>query len=838
MLDWLASDNGREQGQLAMPDSRLLDSFRRWGYLQAELDPLERLAPFVHPDLQTAEGEEAARWRSIYCGPIGAEFMHFPCADRCRWIAERMEAEPPPPDRRKILGRLAAAEIFERFMHQRFVGTKRYSLEGAAALVPLLDSLLEAAAGKGARIVLLAMSHRGRLGVMVHVVGVPASSIFAEFEDVDPNSVLGSGDVRYHLGATGEYRTAGGDLLSLHLVSNPSHLEAVNPVMMGRARARQTRLGEEGPTRVVPVNLHGDAAFAGQGVAAETLNLSELPGFSVGGTVHVVVNNLIGFTTPFGSLHSSRFASDVARRLNVPVFHVNGLDPEAVVRVGTMALEYRAIFHTDVVVDLICFRRYGHSEVDDPTTTQPLLYEKIASLPMLYEAYGERIGVDREERTALETGIRGVLDEELEKGRAMKKRPSFRRLPDYWNPYVGGKHDPSLEVETAVSGDRLEEIGLRIATVPEGFSVHDKVRKGLHERLEMSRGERRIDWGMAEALAFGSLLWEGIPVRLTGQDSRRGTFNQRHAVVFDTRDGSEHVPLAGLRESQGRFEIVDTPLSEASALGFEYGYSRDFPEALVCWEAQFGDFANGAQVIIDQFLGAGEDKWGLLSGLVLLLPHGYEGQGAEHSSARLERFLDLAGEDNLQVCQPTTAAQYFHLLRRQALRRWRKPLVALTPKGLLRSSAASSGREELVTGGFRLVLPGGESPGAERVLVCSGKIGHELLAERVRRQDRRTAILRLEQIYPFPKAELREEIDRHPDASQIVWVQEEPANMGALRFVRPRLQLLAGDRSVTAVHRAESASPATGSLKAHALEQRALLDLAFHRFAEKSPVRD
>ncbi|HEV8337817.1 MAG TPA: 2-oxoglutarate dehydrogenase E1 component [Candidatus Polarisedimenticolia bacterium] len=809
-----------------MPPSRLLNAFRRWGYLQADLDPLGRLPPFVHADLRAASGPEAARLRSIYCGAIGAEFMHLPEAERCRWIAGRMESEVPAPDRRRILRRLAATELFERFMHQRFVGTKRYSLEGAAGLVPLLDAVLEGAAAQGAGIVLLSMSHRGRLAVMVQIVGIAAALVFADFEDVDPRSVLGGGDVRYHLGATGEFRAASGDSLQLHLVSNPSHLEAVGPVMMGRARARQARLGEEGTRRVLPVSLHGDAALAGQGIASETLNLSELPGFSVGGTIHVVIDNLIGFTTPRPLLHTGRFASDAARRLDVPIFHVNGQDPEAAARAGAMALEYRAAFHTDVVVDLICYRRYGHSEVDDPTTTQPQLYEKIATLPMLWQAYADRLEVAPPERAGLEEEIRAELERALQEGRAMTTRSTFRQLPDYWSPFAGGRYERGFEVETAVSAQRLAEIGRKIASAPDGFSVHPKVQKGLQERLAMSRGKRRVDWGMAEALAFGALLEEGIPVRLSGQDSRRGTFNQRHAVLFDTRDGTEHVPLARLRPGQGRFEIIDSPLSEASVLGFEYGYSRDTPEALVCWEAQFGDFANGAQVILDQFVAAGEDKWGLLSGLVLLLPHGYEGQGAEHSSARLERFLALAAEDNLQVVQPTTAAQYFHVLRRQCLRRWRKPLVVLTPKSLLRAPAAASALEELAAGAFRPVLGDPESAGAERVLICTGRIAHDLLAERARRAER-VALLRLEQIYPFPQAELLEELARRPEARRIVWVQEEPGNMGALRFIRPYLQRLAGDRPVTVVHRAESASPATGSLKAHTLEQKALLDLAF-----------
>ncbi|HEU4401287.1 MAG TPA: 2-oxoglutarate dehydrogenase E1 component, partial [Candidatus Polarisedimenticolia bacterium] len=640
-----------------MDSARLVDLFRRWGHLQADLDPLGRLQPRRHPDLEAAitaggvDPGEVSRLRRAYCGPLGVEFMQIPDPERCRFIAERLEAGAaagplPAPERRRLLARLAATEIFERFLHQRFIGTKRYSLEGAAALIPLLDAVLEAAAEKGVEIVLIGMPHRGRLNVMTHVVGVPAPLLFAGFEDIEPRSVLGGGDLKYHQGATGTWKATGGRGLQVHLVSNPSHLEAVDPVVMGRARARQERLGADGRARVLPVTLHGDAAFAGQGITAETLNLADLEGFSVGGTVRVVVNNLIGFTAEPRALHSSRYASDVARRLDIPILHVNGQDPEAVARAGRLALEYRAAFASDVVVDLICYRRYGHSEVDDPTTTQPLLYARLEALPRLYEHYAIAIGAGAEETARLERQIEEALTGQLEQARAMKERPLLRRLPDYWGPYAGGRYEPSKEVDSGVEAARLRAIAARLTTPPDGFHIHPKVAKGLEQRREMAEGRRAVDWGMAEALALGSLLWDGVPVRLTGQDSRRGTFNQRHAVWVDGLDGREHVPLQHLRDPQGPFGLFDTALSEAAPLGFEYGYSRDSPETLVLWEAQFGDFANGAQVIIDQFVVAGEDKWGLLSGLVLLLPHGYEGQGPEHSSARVERFLDLAGEDS------------------------------------------------------------------------------------------------------------------------------------------------------------------------------------------------
>jgi 2-oxoglutarate dehydrogenase E1 component len=814
---------------VAMPHDPLADAFRRWGYLQANLDPLGRIPEFRHPELDDSRSAEAKRWRGIYGGSIGARFMHMPHPDRCRFIAERMEGEPPALDRSRILRRLAEVELFEKFLHARYVGTKRYSLEGSAALVTLLDAVLEAGAERGAELTLIGMSHRGRLAVMTRVVGVSPALVFAGFNDVDPRSAMGGGDVKYHLGATGEYRTPSGRIIATHLVSNPSHLEAVNPVLMGRARARQRRLGDDATARVLPVAVHGDAAFAGQGIASETLNLASLPGFSVGGTVHVIVNNLIGFTTESLRLHSSRYAADAALRLALPILHVNGDDPEAVARAARIALEYRYTFASDVVVDLIGYRRYGHSEVDDPTTTQPLLYKRIAALPMLWESYAARGGADIGELDGLRSSIETDLERDLTAGRGMTAKPVLRRLPSYWDPYTGGRWREELDVETGVPVERLEEVARRITTPPGGFAIHPKVAKGLERRLAMGLGQTPVDWGMAEALAFGSLLIAGTPVRFAGQDSRRGTFNQRHAVWIDQETGSDHVPLQHLGESQAFFEILDTPLSEAASVGFEYGFSRDYPDALVCWEAQFGDFVNGAQVILDQFVAAAEDKWGLLSGLVLLLPHGFEGQGPEHSSARLERFLQLAGEDNLRICQPTNAGQYFHLLRRQVLCSWRKPLVILTPKGMLRLGSVSSDRPELTQGRFLTVLADQGAADARRVLVCSGRIAHELRAERAKRNASGVAVVTLEQLYPFPEAALAAALAAHPAAREVVWIQEEPANMGALSFVRPRLQQVAGDRAVTTVKRSASASPATGSSKAHAIEQQSLLELAFAR---------
>jgi 2-oxoglutarate dehydrogenase E1 component len=557
--------------------------------------------------------------------------------------------------------------------------------------------------------------------------------------------------------------------------------------------------------------------------------MAAIPGFAVGGTVHVVVNNLIGFTTEPESSYSSRYCTDVALRLPIPILHVNGEDPDAVVRAGRIALEYRDAFASDVVIDLIGYRRYGHSEVDDPTTTQPLLYRAIAERPMLWESYGVEIGAQADELASLRAGVEQDLDRELTASREMTAKPVMRTLPPYWEPYAGGPWKGDESVETAVAAETLESIARSISAVPSGFRIHPKVGPGLAKRLEMGQGKAPIDWGMAEALAIGSLILEGTPVRFTGQDSRRGTFNQRHAVWIDQENEKEHVPLQHLEGAKAFFEIFDSPLTEAAVVGYEYGFSRDYPEALVCWEAQFGDFANGAQVVFDQFLAAGEDKWQLLSGLTLLLPHGYEGQGPEHSSARLERFLQLAAEDNMQICYPTTAAQYFHLLRRQAKTHWRKPLVVLTPKGMLRAPSAGSDRADFTRGRFFNVMPEMEVAESRRLLVCTGRIAHDLRAERTKRGVSDVAIVTVEQLYPFPETELAEVLEEHADAREIVWVQEEPANMGALFYIRPRLQQILGDRKVTTVKRSASASPSTGSTKAHGIEQQRLMELAFAR---------
>lgn len=814
---------------------RIFYLFRRWGFYEALLDPLDLFTPLHCVDLEGLTGEFAEEARRIYGGTIGVEFLHIAELERRNWIAERMEGPQPEVNQQKILERLVRADLFEQILQSRYLGSKRFSLEGNTALIPLLDSVLDTAGDLGGVDSVMAMSHRGRLNVMAHIACKPIQDVVAGFEDVDPRSVLGAGDVKYHVGATGAYTTSSRKRLNIHLVSNPSHLEAVDPVAMGRARAKQTRHGVHGAridrspkilNKVWAVVMHGDAAFAGQGIWAETLNLADLAAYTVGGSIHIIVNNLLGFTTEPVQEHSSRYASSIARRQSVPIFHVNGEDPDAVVRVGRMAAEYRAKFSSDVVIDLIGYRRHGHSEVDDPTITQPRLYERIKNHAPLWKIYAQRIGV---EASSIADTVKKEYEEEQRKAAKLTKTPALRKLPDYWSPYNYGKYDPAFEVDTGLSREKIATMTAGLVRTPAEFHVHPKIVKLLEQRAEMGQGKRPIDYGFAEILAFASLVLEGNPVRLTGQDSQRGTFNQRHAVLIDTQTEQDYLPLAHLAPDQAFCEIYNSSLSEAACLGFEYGFSRDYPEGLVLWEAQFGDFVNGAQVIIDQFISASEDKWGLPTGLVLLLPHGYEGQGPEHSSARIERFMQLAAEGNMNICQPSSAAQYFHLLRRQARRLWRKPLVVFTPKSMLRHPEASSSIEEFERPRFLTLVPDTEVTDAHTILIASGKVGHELRAERRRREDTTTAILFLDQLYPLPKAEIAAAISAYPNVREIVWVQEEPANMGALFYVLPRLEHIAQGRNlrVRTVKRSASASPATGSAKAHELEQKTLITLAF-----------
>ena len=801
------------------------DIFRRWGYLQASLDPLgQYLPPEPFPVPAVPDGEYAAEARRYYCGTLAAEFMHIPNPEQRQWIQEQLEQIAPKPDQQHVLTQLIRADLFEQVIQQRYLGTKRFSLEGLTVLIPFLDQVFATSSATGVTRSLIAMAHRGRLNVMTNTIGRAPSEIFAKFEDVDPRSTLGGGDVKYHVGATGAYTSPDGKIIALHLASNPSHLEAVNPVVMGRTRAYQTRLGEHGKQRVLPIVIHGDAAFAGQGITAESLNLASLAGYNIGGTMHIITNNLLGFTANPEESNSTRFATDLAKRLPIPIFHVNAEDPDMAMRIAVIATEYRQRFHSDVVVDLIGYRRYGHNESDDPTVTQPRRYALIKDRPPLYQLYAKSIGVDP---TAEAKKLQETLLSEQTAAKKIEHKPVLSKLPEYWSAFRGGElTEADRQITTGISAERVLELSRLSNSYPAEFHIHPKVQKLYEQRIEMAEGKRLFDYGAAELLAYASLLTQGTPVRLVGQDSQRGTFNQRHSVLVDTETEVRYAPLDHMTDGQARFEVHNSLLSEAAALGFEYGYARDYPEALVLWEAQFGDFVNGAQTIIDQFIAASEAKWGLLSGVVMLLPHGYDGQGPEHSSARMERFLQLAASDNMVICQPSNACQYFHLLRRQAMRSWRKPLVIFTPKSMLRHPDALSTVAEMGKPMFENVLPDNHAKNPHRLLVCSGKIGHNLRVERAKRQDMSVGIIFLEQLYPWPEAELQAALDQHPSAEEIIWVQEEPSNMGAYGYVMPELRRMAGDRAVLSVKRHASATPATGSAKAHEIEEKTLVDLA------------
>ena len=777
------------------------------------------------------------RLRDVYCRTVGVEYMHISDPDQKRWIQKRVESEMgdelSKEEKLHVLDRLSAAEAFERFLHSKYTGHKRFSLEGAESLIVMLDALLEEAADDGMVESVMGMAHRGRLNVLANAVGKPLKEIFKEFEgSIDEDTVQGSGDVKYHLGMTGRFASRQGNELAIVLASNPSHLEAVDPVVEGMTRAKQDVLqdaGENNPwARIMPLLLHGDAAFAGQGVVAETFNFSGVRGYRTGGTVHIVVNNLIGFTTAPHAGRSAFYATDVAKMVQAPILHVNGDDPEACWRVVKLAFAYRREFNRDIVIDLVCYRRYGHNEGDEPAFTQPLMYAKIDERRSVRKIYTEKLlnkgELSLEEAEESFEKFRERLQEAFkETQETVAERKAKRAAPP---PKPTGVLEP---VETGVERARLDHIQRTLTTFPEGFEPHPKLAKQVEKRRDLLERDA-IDWAGAEALAFGSLLLEGFTVRLSGQDSRRGTFSQRHSVMVDHRTGEEYFPLNQLGPDQGRHRTHDSILSEFAVLGFEYGYSVANGDALVCWEAQFGDFVNGGQVIIDQFMVAGEDKWNQTSGLVLLLPHGYEGQGPEHSSARLERFLTLAAEDSIQVAEPSTPANYFHLLRRQMHRTVRKPLVVLTPKWLLRLPDARSKTEALVNGHFRETLddPRVKDPeNVERILLCTGKIAYQLLGEREKR-DAPAAICTVEQLYPFPKQQLFEIFDRYPNATEVRWMQEEPENMGAWFSVSHRLRDGLDQRlRLKYGARPESASPATGSATVHEQEQEELLASAF-----------
>ncbi|MGH9016681.1 MAG: multifunctional oxoglutarate decarboxylase/oxoglutarate dehydrogenase thiamine pyrophosphate-binding subunit/dihydrolipoyllysine-residue succinyltransferase subunit [Acidimicrobiales bacterium] len=869
----------------------LVNMYRVRGHLIADLDPLAAEPRHLHAELDPTTygltlwdldrefvvdglaGRDTLRLaealdilRDAYCRTLGIEYMHIQDPEQKRWIQHHVEGVPAtlaPQEQRHILDRLNAAEAFERFLHTRYVGQKRFGLEGAEATIVLLDTLLDEAAAAGLSEAVLGMAHRGRLNVLANIVGKSYGEIFREFEgDLDPESVQGSGDVKYHKGASGTFVGHSGARLPVTLASNPSHLEAVDPVVEGMVRAKQDQLSEDQPFGVLSLLIHGDAAFAGQGVVAETLELSQLAGYRTGGTVHVVVNNQLGFTTAPESARSSVYPTDVAKMVQAPVFHVNGDDPEACARAARLAFGFRQTFLKDVVIDVVCYRRYGHNEGDDPSYTQPRMYAIIETMRSVRKLYTEGlvrrgdITMDEAEQALadFQARLQTALDETRQ---AAPPRPTTLPPPAAVPAPVG-------DVPTGVDRDTLERLVVDATAVPAGFTIHPKLARQFAQRTEVvATGE--VDWALGEALALGSLLLEGTDVRVAGQDTRRGTFSQRHAVLVDHATGVEWVPLAHLEgDGVGHFAIHDSLLSEYAAVGFEYGYSVETPAAFVAWEAQFGDFANGAQIVIDNFLVAADDKWDQGSGLILLLPHGYEGQGPEHSSARIERFLTLCARGNMRVAQPTTAAQYFHLLRSQVRGAGGRPLVVFTPKSLLRAKASRSPILELSAGSFRTVVddPAAAGPSraatpdaaategddavsieaaaVERILLCSGKVAFDAIT---RRQALMTpspdlprpgvaptavAVVRVEQLYPWPEEALSDVLDRYPAARDVVWLQEEPENMGAWTFVHGRLHRLLRDRfSLVHVSRSESASPATGSAALHHLEHEDLLTRAF-----------
>lgn len=872
-----AASSGQESAassrQAAMDSVKalmLIRAYRARGHLISDLDPLGLRKPDPHPELDPAHygfgesdydrpiflnyvlGLETATLREIlkilketYCSTIGVEFLHLSDPDEKSWIQQRIEGPRNHTDftvngKRAILQRLTAAEGFENFLHKKYVGTKRFGLDGGESLIPAIEQIMKRGGQMGLKEIVLGMAHRGRLNVLSNVMGKSFTAIFSEFQgkSYKPEDVQGSGDVKYHLGTSSD-RDFDGNTIHLSLTANPSHLEAVNPVVIGKVRAKQVQRKDFDSVQVMPMLLHGDAAFAGQGLVAETLMISELPGYRVGGTIHIVINNQIGFTTTPAYGRSGPYPTDVAKMLSAPIFHVNADDPEAVVHVARIATEFRQTFKKDVVIDLVCYRRYGHNEGDEPSFTQPLMYQKINNLKSTREQYAARlIGdgvISEDESKEMEEEFRQYLEDAYEATTSYKVNKA-----DYLEGAWSGlkvAHGEARRGKTALSKKEVQEIGKSLSTVPDDFNVHKKIQRLLDAKAKMFAGEQPFDWATAEALAFGSLVNDDYNVRLSGQDCGRGTFSQRHAILYDQKNGEKYLQLQNIDKDQGRFEVHDSPLSEAAVLGFEYGYSLADPHTLTLWEAQFGDFVNSAQVLIDQFISSGESKWLRMSGLVMLLPHGYEGQGPEHSSARMERFLQNAAEDNWQVANCTTPASYFHILRRQMVRDFRKPLIIMTPKSLLRHKLAVSPLEEFTGDSTfhrflwdddrdKLVKP----EKTKRVVLCSGKVYYDLLEERRKREIDDVMILRMEQIYPFAHNALVEELKPYNKA-QIVWCQEEPQNMGSWHFIDRRLEAVLKDAKFkhdrpVYVGRKEAASPATGLASLHAEEQSRLVDEA------------
>ena len=853
------------QAELAWRCSRMVTAFRSRGHVYAKVDPLHlsgasaldwTLEDFgisnadMHVEVQTdVRGMERTtpaalyeRMRTLYCGSAGVELMQVEDDQERQWLLDNWEE---PAERHAlradqlqwILRRLTDAEQLEAFLHQQYLGAKRFSLEGLESFIPMLHHMLDLAAAEGVRHAVIGMAHRGRLNVLVNILQKGLSDLFLAFNDSEAERNIGRGDVKYHLGYRTQHEGHLGGAVDVALCFNPSHLEFVNPVVMGRVRAILDREGAADGAVALPICVHGDAAFIGQGIVTETLNLAELQGYRVGGTVHIVLNNQVGFTTSPGDSRSSRYATDAMTFLRVPVFHVNAEDVDEVLRVADLAIRYRQRFGRDVCIDLVGYRRYGHNEGDEPRFTQPLMYEVIDQRPslrnMVAENLVERGVISAGEAESMIQERRERMLRALQESRAEGRTATMVPAGPLWTGYVGGDEDVTMDIDTRVSLERLQGWLDRLTSLPPTVHAHPKLAKLFEQRRKALDPDQPFDWGVGEALAYASLVAEGHPVRLTGQDARRGTFSHRHAYVVDTRTGARWTPYSLVEQRRALFQVYDSPLSEAACLGFEYGYSLEAPQALVLWEAQFGDFVNGAQVIVDQFIASGEDKWGRLTGLTMLLPHGFEGQGPEHSYARLGRFLQLCAEDNMQVCDCTTPAQFFHLLRRQLLRPWRKPLVVMTPKSLLRHKGAVSTLRDLEQGTFQRVIEdqgGAPAARARRVLLCSGRIYYDLIDERAKRGADDVHVIRFEQLYPLQSDVVARALRPYRAGTQLVWVQDEPWNMGAWYFIKARLTAMFGDGlPLQCVARAESASPATGSPAAHRYENAQLLEAAFAR---------
>lgn len=855
---------------LRIPDTQLkalllMQAYRRHGHYSANIDPLglreksrEHLKLEDHnispeeldTEVTVTFGGQAvtdslrniiSKLESIYCGNLGCEYFYIRSEEKRRWLIEKLESErfQNPLEssvKEMIYEKLFSAENFEKYIATHYPGKKRFSMEGGESLIPTLAAAVEMAGEEGIEQIVIGMAHRGRLNVLANILGKDPALIFAEFNE-NITEEIDSGDVKYHLGYSSDYETLSGKSVHLSLAFNPSHLEVINPVVMGSIRARQQKAGDEERRKHLPLIIHGDAAFAGQGINYECLNMSNLPAYGVGGTLHIVCNNQIGFTTNPEEGRSTTYATDLARMLHVPIFHVNGDDPEACFRAVRLAMEWREKYRTDAFIDLICYRRLGHNETDEPSFTQPVMYKKIKSHPSTFSQYEKRLqeeGLDQDKLNAIKQKYQDSLDDAFRRVDTNELQSYIQTLTGNWRGFL--KMDPYSQPDTSVAEDLLKQITEKITSVPEGFQLNRKIERLFQDRKSMVMENTGVDWGMAEALSLGSLLLEGTPIRITGQDTKRGTFSHRHAVVFDAETNREFAMLAHLSEDQGSFEIANSLLSEVAALGFEFGYSLADPKSLVIWEAQFGDFVNGAQVVIDQFIASSETKWNRYSGIVLLLPHGYEGQGPEHSSARLERFLQLCSQFNIQVANCTTPAQYFHILRRQMHRNFRKPLIMMSPKSLLRHPRARSHIHSFSEDSFHEVLdeadPSIDKEKVKSLLFCSGKIYYDLLEEREKQEIKDVAIIRIEQLYPFPNEQIQEILKQYKKAKDVTWVQEEPRNQGAWIYMENLLGHLCRTR-LNYCGRAPSPSPATGYFKVHVKEQSSIVEEALQIKSEE-----